>query len=85
MFSLEIGKDAASVGHDVIDGRVFHKHALYKTSVESVLVLVEGIFTLSASVHSLLIRSDSESVLVYISKGKATRERYKIPVLESVR
>ena len=26
--SLEIGKDAAAVRHDVVDGRVFHKHLL---------------------------------------------------------
>ena len=39
MFSLEIGKDVAAVGHDVVDGGVFHKHTLYRTSVESVLVL----------------------------------------------
>ena len=66
MFSLEIGKDAAAVGHDVVDGRLFHKHTLYKTSVESVLVLMQGVFTFSASSHNLLIRSDSDSVLVYI-------------------
>ena len=35
VFSLEKGKDAAAVGHDVIDGGVFHKHPL---SIRPVLI-----------------------------------------------
>ena len=57
MFSLEIGKDAAAVVHDVVDGRVFHKQN-FRLQCKLAYYLINRL--------NLLIRSDSDSVLVYI-------------------